>query len=545
MKIYESSHKNDIFVPEVDAWDKLLGPASLRVPDDKVMLIDAITGKTTTIGAARELALRLADGMRSTAGLKTGDVICIFSPNSVLYPVVCMASQAASVVPSLANSTSTPKELLHQLKDSKVVLLFASSDIIDTAKEAAKEAGLLADRVYALPGGDGKIKQGTRSWEELISNKLWKHESIPKSKLKSTPAFIPYSSGTTGLAKGVVITHSNLIGVSAMLHEMPGWYDKSTILLATLPMFHIFGLVVTFTHVIHEGGAVVVMPRFDLGIFLSSISKYKCTVTCIVPPIALALAKHPMVEKADFSTIKFIISGAAPLSASIQDEAMKRIKAPIVIGFGMTETVSCSTVNLQEKNKLGSIGPLLPGQRARIVDDSGEDVPLGEQGELWLHGPNIFFAYLNNPGATHNSITSDGWFKTGDVAFVDDEGYFTIVDRSKELIKYKGSQVAPAELEALLLQSELVADAAVIGVYTESEATELPRAYVVLSPKGKEHKAAGKAIADYVVKHCAPHKRLRGGVYPIDVIPKSMSGKILRKDLRLMAAQEGKSQAKL
>ena len=188
MKIYESSHKNDIFVPEVDAWDKLLGPASLRVPDDKVMLIDAITGKTTTIGAARELALRLADGMRSTAGLKTGDVICIFSPNSVLYPVVCMASQAASVVPSLANSTSTPKELLHQLKDSKVVLLFASSDIIDTAKEAAKEAGLLADRVYALPGGDGKIKQGTRSWEELISNKLWKHESIPKSKLKSTPA---------------------------------------------------------------------------------------------------------------------------------------------------------------------------------------------------------------------------------------------------------------------------------------------------------------------------------------------------------------------
>ena len=129
----------------------------------------------------------------------------------------------------------------------------------------------------------------------------------------------------------------------------------------------------------------------------------------------------------------------------------------------MTETVSCSTVNLQEKNKLGSIGPLLPGQRARIVDDSGEDVPLGEQGELWLHGPNIFFAYLNNPGATHNSITSDGWFKTGDVAFVDDEGYFTIVDRSKELIKYKGSQVAPAELEALLLQSELVADAAVIG----------------------------------------------------------------------------------
>jgi len=531
-------------VPQVDVWEYLLGNTDRGIPDDKTLIINAVTDEKVTFGEAREAALRLADGLRTTAGLKTGDVVLIFSPNSTMYPILVMGVQAASLSASLANPTYTAKELLHQIKDSQVSVVLAASDVLQTAIEAATEAGLSKDRIFALPGVDGKTSSTVQSYEKLMSKQLWKHESIPRGKLATTPAYFPYSSGTTGLSKGVVVSHENIVGMNEMVAHIPGFVDENTVMMSVLPFMHIYALTFCVHHMIRMGGTIVVLPRFDLQQFLDGIAKYKCTHTCIVPPIALGLARHPAVDNADLSSLKELLCGAAPLSNELQNEVSKRLNVPLFQGYGLTETSACATLNRPEFNKTGSVGQPLPGLDLRIVLPGGKDAPDGEEGEVWVKGINIVRAYHRNQKATDETFTKDGWLMTGDIGRVQD-GFLYITDRLKELIKVKGKQVAPAELEALLLECDLVADAAVIGVYDESEATEWPRAYIMPSAEGKDLKDLQQAIQDFVAKRSAPHKRLKGGVIVIDAIPKSLSGKILRKDLRKLAAEEKTTKAKL
>ena len=294
-----------------------------------------------------------------------------------------------------------------------------------------------------------------------------------------------------------------------------------------LPFFHIYGMTVIMNQGLRAGATIVTMPRFDLDQFLGLIAEHGVTRAYVVPPIALALAKHPAVDDHDLSSVRTIMSGAAPLGAELAETVAERIDCNVIQGYGLTETSPVTHVIRPDgENKPGSIGPPLPSTECRLVDpETGEDVGEGERGELWIRGPQVMKGYLNNEEATAATVDSDGWLHTGDIAVVDSDGFFEIVDRLKELIKYKGFQVAPAELEALIITHPQVNDVAVIGVPDE-EAGELPKAYVVAGDD-LDH----DELMEWVAGQVSPQKRVRL-VEEVDEIPKSPSGKILRRVLK-------------
>jgi acyl-CoA synthetase (AMP-forming)/AMP-acid ligase II len=311
---------------------------------------------------------------------------------------------------------------------------------------------------------------------------------------------------------------------------------RSDRVLAVLPFFHIYGMTVLLNLGLRQRAALVTMPRFALEPYLAHVQQYRCTYLFVAPPLALALAKHDAVDRFDLSSVRTILSGAAPLDGDTAERAGQRVGAKIVQGFGMTELSPVSHVSPSDRPDIpvSAIGVLVPNQSCKLVDvDSGEEItevgPDGASapGELWVRGPNVMSGYLNRPDETAAAIDRDGFLHTGDVAVYHRGGYFSIVDRVKELIKYKGYQIAPAELEALLLTHPLIRDAAVIGVL-DDDGQEIPQAFVVLADEAAL--TAGEVMA-FVAGRVAPHKKVRR-VQFVDVIPKSASGKILRKDLR-------------
>lgn len=284
------------------------------------------------------------------------------------------------------------------------------------------------------------------------------------------------------------------------------------------------------------------MPKFDLARFCEHIQTHKITFAYVVPPVVLGLSKSPVVENYDLSSIRMMNSGAAPLTKDLVDTLYKRLKIPVKQGYGLSETSPSTHTQPWDRwqSTIGSVGTLLPNQTAKYMNAEEQEVPVGETGELWLKGPNIFMGYLNNPAGTKNALTEDGYFKTGDVGHQDKDGNFFITDRIKELIKYKGFQVPPAELEGYLIGHPDIDDVAVIGVQDHEQATEVPRAYVVLKKGVEAGKSKEADIVQWLSKKVASHKRLRGGVRFVDEIPKSVSGKILRRVLKLQAAEEEK-----
>ena len=284
------------------------------------------------------------------------------------------------------------------------------------------------------------------------------------------------------------------------------------------------------------------MPKFDLESFCRHAQNYSVTFAYVVPPVVLMLGKSPIVDKYDISSIRMMTSGAAPLARDLVDVVYKRLKIPIRQGFGLSETVVTHIQPWEDWNKtIGSVGRLLPNQVAKYMSNDGQEVPTGQTGELWIKGPSIFLGYLNNAEGSRNA-KNDGYFKTGDVGYQDANGNFYITDRMKELIKYKGFQVPPAALEGILATHDEVDDVAVIGIYKEDQATEVPRAYVVLKKGLKAGRAMEERIVDWLAAKVASHKRLRGGVKFVDEIPKSTSGKILRRVLKEQATIDEKSQ---
>ena len=340
---------------------------------------------------------------------------------------------------------------------------------------------------------------------------------------------LPYSSGTTGLAKGVMLTHRNLVANICQSISCERWEeeDRDERVVAVLPFFHIYGLVWCMNIPIYFGNTVVTMPRFEFREFLRVIQDFRITRAALVPPIILALAKHPIVDEFDLSSLEFIGSGAAPLSAEVEEACAKRLGCRIQQGYGLTET-SPTTHRVTDDlagQMQGEVGPPLPNTECRIVDlATGEDIAVGEPGELLIRGPQVMKGYLNNPQATALAISPDGWLHTGDIARIEENGSLRIVDRIKELIKYKGYQIAPAELEALLLTHPAITDAAVIPIPDE-EAGEVPKAFVVASQS-----ITPEEVARFVAERVAPYKKVRA-VEIVEEIPKSPAGKILRRVL--------------
>jgi acyl-CoA synthetase (AMP-forming)/AMP-acid ligase II len=504
----------DVEIPDQPLTDHVLGRAGEL--GDKPALIDAATGRTLTYsglaGAVRAMAAGLGE-----LGFGKGDVFAHYATTVPEYAVAFHGVASAGGINTTANPLVTPEELAQQLTDSGARFLVTVPPLLDKALDAAQRAGLEEVYVYGEAEGATPFARLLEGGGEPPQVRIDPAEDL---------VALPYSSGTTGLPKGVMLTHRNLVANICQMgvaHRI----DDDERIIAVLPFFHIYGMVVILNAALTHGATLVTMPRFDLPDYLRALQEHRITRAYIVPPIALAMAKHPLVDEFDVSSLRIMLSGAAPLGAELQAACSERIGCGIVQGYGMTETSPVTHVvpDDQAGEGLGSIGFPVPDTECRIVDiGTDDDVEPGERGELLVRGPQVMKGYLNNPEATAHTIDDDGWLHTGDIARVDEDGRFWIVDRLKELIKYKGYQVAPAELEALLLTHPSIADAAVIGVPDE-EAGEAPKAFVVA--KGQ---ITPEEVASFVASHVAPYKRLRA-VELLDEIPKSPSGKILRRVL--------------
>ena len=414
--------------------------------------------------------------------------------------------------------------------------------MLDVALEAAAKVGIPNDRICLV--GDAKhptglVKHFTSVLNLAGTSRFRRAKVDPDNDL----AFLVYSSGTTGLPKGVMLSHRNIIANVLMnrASEKIDWKEDS--ILAFLPFFHIYGLTVILHQSVYAGIRVVVMPKFDLEGWCKIVQDEKVTFSFVVPPVVLGLAKSPVVSKYDLSSLKMLNCGAAPLTRELVEQEYARLKIPIKQGYGLSET--SPTTHMQNwdawDTSIGSVGWMLPNQTAKYMSPDEKEVAPGEVGELWIKGPNVFKGYLNNPEGTRNCMTDDGFFKTGDVGFQDKEGNFYITDRVKELIKYKGFQVPPAELEGLLASHDKIADVAVLGIHREDLATEVPLAYIVPKPGVDASPQLEKEIIEWLAARVANHKKLRGGIKFTDEIPKSASGKILRRMLKVKYQEEQKS----
>ena len=516
----------DVEIPDLSIYDYLFG--DLTAEDSaRVALVDPTSGAETTYGALKAQIDAFA-GALAARGVDTNTVVGLLCPNAPVFATVFHGILRLGATVTTFNSLYTAGEIQKQIEDAGATWLVTVSPLLANAAEAAAACGIPDDHVIVVDGAEGHPDLRTLLGEQQTPPEV---SFDPATHL----AVLPYSSGTTGIPKGVMLSHRNLVAnveqsrINIDLREV----DR---VLAVLPFFHIYGMTVLLNLALRQRASLVTMARFDLQEFLGNIQTYGCTYLYIAPPIAVALAKHPIVDQYDISTVHTVFSGAAPLDGETAELAGSRIHARMMQGYGLTETspVTHAMPYSRDDIPVSSVGTPLPNTVCKIVDpDTGEEITeFGDDGEtapgeLWIKGPQVMMGYLNKPEATANAIDADGFFHTGDVATVNKGGWFTVVDRVKELIKYHGYQVPPAELEALLLSHPKVADAAVIGVL-DDEKQEIPKAFIV--PAAGAELTADE-VKSFVAERVAPYKKVRRVEF-IDAIPKSSAGKILRKDLR-------------
>ncbi|MFD2422383.1 AMP-binding protein [Amycolatopsis pigmentata] len=507
----------DIEIPDVTLTELVLGTA--RESGDKIALVDGTTGDSLTYAELVEAAEAGAAGLHR-AGVRPGDVVALMSHNQPAYAIALHAVIAAGATVTPINPVLTHREVTGQLTAAGAKVLIAANTVADKAVEVAAAAGVT--RVFLLGGDD---VSGAPSFETLLA------EGGPAPDPDLDPAtavaVLPFSSGTTGTSKGVRLTHRNL--VANLLQTRAGWpIGPDDVQAAVLPFFHIYGFTIILNSGLLGGATVVTLPRFEVGGYLAALARYRVTRAYFAPPMLLALARAPEIDELDLSSLRYVLCGAAPMDVEVTERLEKRLGCLIRQGYGMTEA-SPGTHQVFDAEfpatPTGSVGRLSPNTEARLVRPGTDtDVPPGEPGELLIRGPQVMAGYLGNPRATAETIT-DGWLHTGDMVRVDDDGLFWVVDRIKELIKYKGYQVAPAELESVLLTHPAVTDAAVVGV-PHAEGGEAPRAYVVTTGPVDEGE-----LMMFVAERVAPYKKVRE-VRFVDEIPKSPTGKILRRVLR-------------
>ena len=524
----------DITVPDLSIFDFLFGTLN-AVDLERVAVVDGTTGEEMTYDqlVARVEALAGALALR---GVGPGAVFGLLCPNTPAFTIAFHGILRAGGTVSPVNSLYTGPQIASQLADAGATWLITVVALLPGAEAAATALGIPAGHLIVLDGAPGHP-----SLTELIA------EKAPAPAVEFDPAthlaVLPYSSGTTGHPKGVMLSHRNLVANVMQSRAVIGLERESRVL-AVLPFFHIYGLTVLLNYAIRERATLVTMPRFDLPEFLRIIGDHRCSWIFIAPPIAVALAKHPLVDEFDLSSVDVVFSGAAPLDGELAATVARRIGCRVRQGYGMTELSPVShAIPLEEDGiPLRSIGLALPNVECRLIDDTGAEILAPAEGtsaagELLCRGPNVMLGYLGNPEATAKTLDAEGWLHTGDVVTVDSSGVYTVVDRLKELIKYKGYQVAPAVLEAVLIAHPLVADAAVIGVI-DVDGQEIPKAFVVLIPAAILDE---DDVMNYVASRVAPHEKVRRVEF-VESVPKSSSGKILRKDLRSRELALGSTQ---
>lgn len=491
-----------------------------RERPNKTALVDASSGRSITYSALDHLIGRFAAGLVSQ-GFLPRDTLLLFLPNLPEWPIAALGAMSAGGIVSGANPTIDALDLARQLRDTGARFVITIPQLLETVRAAAADAG---GRVCVILLGDAPQ---TVPFAGLLAC------TGPEPQIAPDPdalAALPFSSGTSGVPKGVMLTHRNLVANCCQCIQVLA-LPQSAVSLAFLPMFHIYGFTVILVGGLARGITLVTMPRFEPEPFLKALQDYQVTNLGVVPPVLHFLANHPMVASYDLSSLQKVGCGAAPLGGALEQRASERLHCDVTQGFGMTESSGVIAATYPEKVRRGSSGQLLPGTQARVVDPITHlDVERGVSGEIWFRGPQAFLGYLDNPKASAETITPDGWVRTGDIGHFDEDDYLFITDRLKELIKVKGFQVAPAELEALLYTHPLVADAAVIA-RPDERAGELPVAYVVA--RGQFD---AEQLKSWVAEKVAEHKRL-GDVVFCEVIPKSPAGKILRRVLRAQDAQ--------
>ncbi|KAH1067875.1 hypothetical protein J1N35_032862 [Gossypium stocksii] len=500
---------------------------------DRPCLINGPTGKIYTYAEVHLTARKVATGLNNL-GIQQGDVIMLLLQNSPEFIFAFLGASFRGAISTTANPFYTPAEIAKQATASKTKLLITQAVYAEKVKSFAKDNDIKIVTIDAPPEGCLHFSELTEANED----------EIPAVKINPDDVVaLPYSSGTTGLPKGVMLTHKSL--VTSVAQQVDGenpnlYFHKKDVILCVLPLFHIYSLNSVLLCSLRVGAAILIMQKFEIVTLMELVEKYKVTIAPFVPPIVLAVSKSPVIDKYDLSSIRMVMSGAAPMGKELEDAVRDRLpNAKLGQGYGMTEAGPVLAMNLAfakepRETKSGACGTVVRNAEMKIVDPhTGASLPQNQSGEICIRGTQIMKGYLNDTEATKATIDKDGWLHTGDIGYIDDDDELFIVDRLKELIKYKGFQVAPAELEAMLIAHPNISDAAVVPMKDEA-AGEVPVAFVVRSNGSK---ITEDDIKQFISKQVVFYKRL-GRVFFTDAIPKSPSGKILRKDLRAKLAAD-------
>ncbi|GLJ23855.1 hypothetical protein SUGI_0453310 [Cryptomeria japonica] len=531
--IYYSKRKKVTF-PQ-DEYLDLPTFISSQPHTNHIALVDSATGNKISYSELWHSVRSLAAGL-SQIGVKKGDTIFILSPNSVHFPIICMAIMSIGAIVTTTNPLNTAKEIAKQAADSNAMLAFVTPELTRKMDDSNLPLVLISAHHFLSLSDIHQVKNpknvSIRFLSELMASDT---NQMPAVKVhQDDTATLLYSSGTTGPSKGVISTHRNLIAMVCMALTRFHSVRKDTFL-CTVPMFHIYGLARIACGFLALGSTIVVLSKFGLGEMLGAIDKYKVTFLPLVPAILVALTKSEILNKYDLGSLRTVQCGGAALSKEIIEEFISSFpKIVLLQSYGMTETAGTgvSADTLEESRHYGSTGMVSPNIEAKIVDpDSGISLPINQRGELWLRGPTVMKGYFSNPEATSAAVDKNGWLRTGDLCYIDSEGYVFVVDRLKELIKYKGYQVAPVELEALLVSHPEIADAAVIP-FPDKEAGQVPMAYIV---RKQGSTLSETTVAEFVAKQVAPYKKVRRVAF-VSEIPKTAAGKTLRKDLIKLSA---------
>ncbi|KEF56919.1 uncharacterized protein A1O9_07109 [Exophiala aquamarina CBS 119918] len=541
--IYRSPYE-DIYIPECNILSYLFP----RTPAcSKPLWIDAkCPGKSLSRADMLLWIKRFAVGL-DNLGIGPDEAVMVFTHNHLYVPVIYLGASGSGRYYTGANPAYTTDELAYQMSIVNCAVLLVHPSLLATGMAAARKVGLSTTRIFLF--SDEYIpeeQQDVQDWRSFLATEenaaSWIWDELDGGEAKKKIATINFSSGTTGLPKGVCTTHHNLIANASQV--VYGMYRGATVSgikerwLAALPLYHAFSQLYTINVACRLEIPVYIMDKFVLSTFLANIERYQITTIQTVPPVLAMISKSPDTPKYNITSLKNVMVGAAQISLELQLNLMQKFGFFISRGWGMTETTCVGTkLPINTRYDHNSIGYLLPNTEAKIVDENNQEIERGP-GELWVRGPQMMLGYWKNENATKDTYSDGGWLRTGDIVIVKDNLWW-IVDRKKELIKVNGLQVAPAELEAILLQMESISDAAVVGILLDGR--ELPRAYVVLSPGERDDRTKEREVQEFVARKVAKHKRLQGGVAFKEKIPRLLSGKIMRSAVREWAKMDAKA----